>query len=410
MTIKDLKLNDIGKKLLLAFIFIVPIFWAAKINVGHSSIRLFQEQIFQIGALALYAIILLENVYLSAFILLSIVLYFTHYMCGDNYLVNIFYGCLIYQISYRVIDEDNVDQVFKTILWMGILNILWMILQNLGIDFIFHDLSRPNAIMNNIGFMGLKCFMGMFFAFALPFALYFNPWIALLLLVPIGLSESSISMIASACVLIVYFWWSLSKKSKAIFAGVFALLVILAGAYTYKDSKMNMMTDRFNLWKIVLHDAFKKPVSGWGMDSFRNISADGEKDFNYFKNEDNVAFRGIYIRETGQYIFPNEQMFKGNIVHPWDNPHNEFIQLLFEFGLFGVALLIFLGKDIISRFNYADQKQRAIILFFLSFLICSTAQFPLHVARLGLFLPVMLGIYYKLTDEEKKLGEALYGS
>ena len=409
MTIKDLNLNDIGRKLLLVFIFIVPIFWAAKINAGFASLRLVQEQVFQLGAMVIYAVVLLENIYLAAFLILSVALYLIHDLCGGNYLVNILYGCLLYQVSYRTIDSKNVVQVFKVVLWLAFVNLVWMILQNLGVDLIFFDLSRPGEVMNNVGFMGLKCFMGMLFVLILPFAIYFNIWVALLLLIPIGLSESSISIISAAIILIAHFWWKFRTKSRVIFIALMLFFSTIAVLYTLNDSKANMMTDRFNLWKLTLKDALKEPFTGWGMDSFRNIGANGKKDFLYFKNEQNVVFHGIYIPETGKFKLPKDQDFKGNIVHPWDSPHNEYIQILFEFGIFGLVLLLLIGVDIAKRFSSSDAKQRAIVLFLISFAVCSLAQFPAHVARLGVFLPVMLGIYYKLTDEIQK-GELLYGS
>lgn len=408
MTIKDIKLNDIGKKLLLTFIFVTPIFFTAKIDVGNSTLRLAQEQVFQIGALILYAVIMLENIYLSCFLLLSCCLYMVHYLCGGEYLMNIFYACIIYQLSYKVINSENVEQVFKIMIWLGVLNAAYMLLQNLGIDFIFYDLSRPHhEIMKNIGFMGLKCFMGMLFAFILPFVLYYSWILGIFLFIPIMLSQSSIAIISACAVFGIYSYIRIQDKLR-ILIPVISVLLIFCAMYTFNDSKMNMMTDRLNVWKLCLKDAFKKPITGWGLDSFRNITADGEKNFNYFKNENNVAFHGIYINETGKFMFPKEQQFEGNIIHPWDNPHNEYVTILFEFGLFGIVLLVLLARDIYKRFCIHNEKQLALILFFISFAICSIAQFPAHIARLGIFLPVMLGIYYKLTDEIK--GELEYGS
>jgi O-antigen ligase len=40
-------------------------------------------------------------------------------------------------------------------------------------------------------------------------------------------------------------------------------------------------TERFSMWKEALSDAKMKPISGWGLDSFRHITK--EKPFTYYK-------------------------------------------------------------------------------------------------------------------------------
>lgn len=407
MTSIDLKLdmNQIAKKLLFAFIFFVPIFMFNQMNLGNFTLRMAQEEAFQLGAIILYAIILLENIYLSMFLILSVILYVTHHFSGGEYLTNIFYACIIYQISYKIIDAKNIEQVFRVILWLCFLNLVWMILQNLSFDPLFYDLSRPSEVMKNVGFMGLKCFMGMFFVCALPFALYFSPIVGVLFLLPIGLSESSIAIIAAAVVLGIYAWWRLSKKDRIVFAILATVLIVLAGAYTANDSKANMMTNRFSLWKMVLRDACKHPVTGWGLDSFRNISSDGYKNFKYFNNEsNNEAFHAIYIPEYGKLQFPKN--VEGKSVAPWDNAHNEYVQLFLEFGIFSFVILLLFSRDIFRRFDINDKHVKSIFLFFIAIGIVSLAQFPFHVVRIGLLIPVMLGAYYKLTDTK----ENVYGT
>lgn len=409
MTIKDIKLQNVGLTALLGFIFFVPIFYFATVNMGFSSLRIGQEQAFQMGLIIIYAIAILNNIYLGLFICLSVALYACHDFSGGNYLTNIFYACLLYEICYRLSNKENIEKIFKTILWLCILNIAWIILQHFKADLIFVQYTTKSFIgpNTNMGLMGLKCFMGMLFAICLPIALYYNRFVGCLFLIPIYLSESSICFVAAGITILIEVLSTLFRRSKAL-AIVLALIVSVAAvAYTLNDAKANMMTDRFNLWKVTLRDAFKHPVKGWGLDSFRNISACEGKDFMYFKDTGtNQSAHGIFVPETGQFMLPKGFQTEGKNVDPWDNAHNEYVQLFFEFGIGGVILLIFFAKDIFQRFVWSelytqDRRVKYISMVFLSYAVLGTAQFPMHVVRNGIFLPIMLGIFYKITDEKE---------
>ena len=406
MKITELRLNDIGKKALFFFVFFVPIFYFTNMNFGNATLRIGQEQAFQIGAVILYALVLLENIYLALFLLLSVATYLGHNFSGGNYLVNIVYGCIIYQVSYQIIDSKTISQAFKVVLWLVFLNIIWLILQNTGNELLFVEVSTQKlGNMNNVAMMGLKAMMGMFFALSIPIMAFFNPMIALLFFIPIWLSESSISIIAGVASLGFFIFLRLSRRWKT----VVAILSMIAIFYTFQDSKANMMADRFDIWKITLRDAMQKPISGWGLDAFRNINLK-EKTFNYFKNvPTNKSGHGIYIQETKQFLLPDDCKGSSGPIDPWDHPHNEYVSLFFEYGVLGVIIFLLLSRDMMRRFNRSDDALVCLAGFFISLLIISVAQFPFHLARIGVFIPVFLGAYYRITDDSIKLEQITKG-
>jgi len=394
MTLSNLSLKNLNLRLLLAFMAICPVFYYNGLMFGKSTLRIGQEQFFQLGATVLFSVVILENIYISLFVLLTVFLYayYNFPPIGGTYLINIFFGAVLYQIAYKVVDRQNVAKFYNVLLWLAVLNIAWMALQFANFELIFVEYGK-GFNSDHVGMLGLKAFMGMFFAMCIPFMCRLNPWIAGLFFIPIYYSECAVAAVGGLAAL-GWHIWNQNKKAAIAFLCAASLL---GAAYVYKDSKANMYTNRFSVWKESLRDAFKHPILGWGLDSFRNVG--DLKPFMYFtKDTDNECVK-FYLHKETQSLVPPKSLPPGTNVNPWDHPHNEYISLLYEFGLFGVLIFVLLVRDIKRRF-LNDEYVIPLIGFFITILIFSLGQFPFHVARIGYAIPIFLGVYYKLTEEE----------
>lgn len=412
MTIKDLKINakNIPMKCLLAFMFICPVYYNNGKYMGFFQNRIEKEEIFQLGATILFSVIILENVYLSAFLIWSAFLYayFNFPSIGGNYVINIFWGCLIYQMVYMVVNKENYEKVFDAILWFCAANLILIFLQLNNFD-TFYTQKLNNGISNAqpVGFMGIKAHMGILFALALPLMARKNTWVALVFFVPIYISECSVAMVGGIAAFLFHLYENEFYMTRKKFLAFLLVFSVAGGLYVWHDSKARMMTNRLNVWKLALKDALVHPLTGWGLDSFRNV---GEfKPFLYFSNNvTNEATKFAYDKENNKWIptkgFQVPYRFEGEKqipnVSPWDNPHNEYVGLFYEFGLFGLLLLIAFFKNIRRRY-FSTGACSAACGFFIALLIVSTGQFPFHVARLAYLIVIMLAIYYKITDEVK---------
>ena len=403
MTIKNLNLKDLGLKLFFAFICICPVFFDPYKSAG---LRLHQEQFFQLGAVILFAVVFLESIHLALFLFWSIFIYAYYGFppIGGAYVMNIFFGCLLYQVAYKLIDRDNLRSFYRAILWLCVLNIVWMIFQKLNIDPIF--MNKGEYSKDLVGLFGLKAFMGMFLALSIPFVARLNIWLPLAFFVPIYLSDCSVAVVAGAASYLFALFFDYKKMFWSF------LIVLLVGGcfYVAKDTKNGMFTDRFSVWLVSTRDAFKHPIVGWGLDSFRNM---GEvKPFIYMKNVRTNESRAVSIKEIQVYkesgVFPPMGDFikDNDTLNPWDHPHNEYVSLLYEFGLIGVLIFVCLCVDLFKGF-YPNDDLIALMGFFIGVLIISTGQFPFHVARIGYLIPIVLGIYKKLTDENER---EIYGT
>lgn len=404
MTITEINLKHWFTRAFIAFIVICPVIWLAKGNFGMATMRVDQQQAFQIGGILFTGIFIIENLYISAFLALSVANYIHHNFSGSEYLLNILLGSLVYQITYKITDDNVIEAMFKAILILCAVNLLWDFANRIGYEPLFRNFADHNyGSMKGVGLMGLKCFYGMLFAIAIPFALYYNWWSWPLFFIPMYLSESSAAIGGGIIAVLIHFWF----QSKRVFAILLIIMGISGGYFIYKDSKTLMFIDRADLWITVIRDGMKKPFMGWGMDSFRNIRMDGQKDFMYMKNtQTGKSFHAIIVPETGEIIIPNDQresLKNGGNLDPWDHPHNEYVMAFFQYGFPLMIIIGLLFRDIWQRLNWYDSRQRACFGFLSVIAVISFAHFPFHVVRLGIFVPAILGVYYHLTDKESQL-------
>jgi len=399
MTLISLKPRNLGIWLIGALMILVPIQWMADPSFGMSAIRISQQQMLQVAAIGLFAIFILQNIYLSLFLLWSLFLYgyFEWATPVGTVVLTILGACMIYEAVYRAVNHENIKVVYGFMLAFALINMAYMSMQAFGWELMFQEFTRPGFQTQMIGFMGLKAIMGMFFAMCIPFFAFKYPKLSLGLFIPLYVSECSSAMVAGT----VAFVWNLVSKRWFIIATV--TLVIAGGLYSYNDSHAGMFTDRINMWKVVLRDAVKNPVIGWGPDSFRSVTP--QKQFIYWKNNRTLDTSQIDVRDTVEYTHTGKYdlnkytfMKEGDSTNPWDNPHNEYIQLSYEFGIVGVVLLGFLAYDIKRRFDSINVYLIPLVGFFLAVLIMSIGQFPFHLARVGFYIPIFLACYYKLTE------------
>lgn len=394
-----------GLRAFLLFLALTPIFFCSVQNNGNATLRIAQEQMFQIGTTVLYAIVILDNIYLAGLLIWAVFVYgyYQFPQIGGNYVINILWGCILYQVAYQLANEENIKKIFNVILGVCAFNILWVALQKADFDFIFFNLNSGLPQNDLVGLMGLKAFMGCLFAMFIPVLASVNVWLTPAFFLPIYLSESSVAMVGGIAGLLFHLW----HNSKKAFSILIVILTVGGGLYVQRDTHANMFTDRFGVWKVSLRDAVKHPIVGYGLDSFRNVGL--VKPFLYFKNyRTNKSEAFQFHPETQSFVSPKNFSLPTDACDPWDNPHNEFVSIIYEAGLVAMAIICFFMWDIKRRFS-GTPNEVAIMGFFISLFIICTGQFPLHVTRLGVFVPVMLGVYYRITDERQR-GVLINGS
>ena len=349
-------------------------------------LRIAQETMWRLMIMGTFGIIL-GNIWLTLFFGWTIFLFsLFKFGIGGNYLTNIFMGCVAYYLIKISFKKEHINFYINAVLWLIVLNIFQMALQLCRFDFIFEMAQYTKlGFMGTIdncdpaGFMGYKAGMGCLMAFGIPLlATRPHKWaipISLTLFLPLYLSQSSMAVAAGVIGLLFVLWY---KMKRLHWAGAVAILLLLGTLYVVKvDMPMGMMPNRIHQWKLVLKDAKKHPITGWGLDSFRNIT-DTKKH--------------IYAMNYSERVVDGQ---KRQHFDYWDNPHNLYVSLAFEWGIIAFILLIGYLRQCGLWFIRAIKEPNTLALagFLLVFFLLSFAQFPIFLARLACFIVPIFALW-----------------
>ena len=386
--------KDYVNKIIRYFI-VGTLFLAMFIIKGIPEDRQSNQIVFMLMAISAFSLIL-ENIWITLFLLWTVFLFsFFKFTTGGIYLSNIFFGCILYYITKKSFKKEHVDFFINGFLWFVCANIIYMVIQSLNYDFIFGRIVTTAGFIKQIenskpsGFMGHQSVLGTLIALAVPVLAVRDSkvavWVALSLFVPLYFSKTSLCFLMGCIGFLFVMFYKMPRK--AWFLSI--LILILFGGFYFKNVD-SFGTSRFLQWHRVLKDCMIHPVTGWGLDSFRNITP--QKDFRY---SDSIV-QGI------GYESPEGKLYRNiTVINWWDNPHNLYVSLFFEWGIFGLILLAgFLRRNIL-KFKNAIKYPNVIGLagFILVFFGISFGHFPIFLARLAVIIIPMFAIFEVLTKE-----------
>jgi len=172
------------------------------------------------------------------------------------------------------------------------------------------------------------------------------------------------------------------------------------------------------MWHQVVSVSLRNPI-GYGPDSFRNRNKHkdfrivGDRNYNpafEVKLNDGSTYMQFYspsndsnrLEKLKEDYIKEAESNKQYFVSVWDNPHCEYIQILFQYGILGFLLLIGLIRDLFIRFRRAEKTKELIVITscLLVYFVSSTAHFPLELARLGYLFMIILGAFYAKSEVE----------
>lgn len=369
--------NDFIQKILRLFIGVMA--FMCCINIIGLSTREAHQYIWVLVSYILFAL-LLKNIWLTLFVWLTVFLYsFFKFHGGEVYLTNIFAGCIIFYITKIAFEKKHIDYFINIVLWVLVANILYGILQVLDCDFVykFSESSKfMGAIFNSpFGFMSNTSIMASFIALCIPLIAsrkgQFSTIVALILFPMFIILHSSTTLISAIIALLFIIFYKYSRK---IFI-ISTILFTLIGTVFFVSKIDSLGTERLSQWKLVLQDTVIHPVTGWGLDSFRNF------------NERKKMVYGM-TTEIGK---------KGEVVRVsiWDNPHNLLLSLQYEFGFIAIILLGGYIRQCIIWFRQSDKSRNVIALagFIICFFIVSIGHFPAFLARIMIIAVPLFGLY-----------------
>jgi len=393
------------------FIILMPIIWPTD-NVDN--LRDFQQLVFQYGAMALCAYFV-GNLWMGLFMSWTLFLFHLNGgVIGHETVLNIFFGIMIFGISRKFFKTFRFEKEAKWIGVVALISIFFMGLQFLAIDPMHSVMNGQTGIdikaelRDSVGMFKLKAHNGIFLAIATCYAAYLWIPLALLGICLVGISLSSGAVLASIGGVLFYTFY----YNKRWFKWLVALCILGAIAFTVKDVLFDkkMYLSRLNMWHSVVKTSLQRPM-GYGPDSFRQETK--FKPFMFAGDEERRS--AMMIKVPGddnqvQFVYydPNPKKMAEDykdIVpkspNVWDHPHNEYLNILFCWGIPGIVILFFFLKDIVMTFRKSRKSKEVVLLtsMLIVYALASLTQFPLCVARLAYLFPVLLGAFYASCED-----------
>lgn len=342
---------------------------------------------------------------------------------GFNYLFNIFIFIGVYFATISCYKVTDFKFIRKCILWVFAINTIYIVCQAWGFDPVGFTNSGIGGSPQNTGLLGLPAHYGVYTAIAICMFSAYAPFSAILLFGFLSIGQSS-GAIGAAVIAYLYILWVrrhevrfgipyivLSKikpymNIRKILIPYFFLAVMIVSScaswYIMKvDLPMGMFTSRPPAWKLMINDAFKHPLWGWGLGAIRQGT------LLYVKDAGSDATVRATRLEDGRFQIVESEAKAHNLppemrVDIWDNCHNEYINLLYHFSIIGVILFGFLIHFMYLRIKQTimTKELASIIGVLMVFLLSSITQFPFSVARLACIVPVMLGMLVIHTQKD----------
>lgn len=366
--------------------FVITLCFLGMLTAIGMQEREVQQWGFMLGLMVIFGL-LLRNIWLTLFLGWTVFLYaFFKFEIGLIYVTNIFFGCLLYYLVKVAFKKEHINFFINAVLWFAALNILYMALQISNFDFIYRYL-RPdgfeaNKIVANLvptGFMGQRQICGTFLALCVPLLASRPSKLAIIgalgLFIPLYFSYASLALWSAGIGLGFVLWYKIPKKVW------FTIAVIVFSFFVFYFVKVDKPgTSRVMIWKQILNDCVRHPITGWGLDSFRNTTS--YKDFRY---------KEISGQMTGTNY---------GYINWWDNPHNLLISLFFEFGLVGLFLFGGYLRQCGMRFLKAIKDPNVIGLagFILVALLVHQGHFLIFLVRTAVILIIGFSLFEVATE------------
>ena len=348
------------------------------------------QLIFMLSMVTIFSLFL-RNLWATLFVVWTVYLYaFFHFTSGAGYLSNILFGSMLYLFTKICFKKKHIDLYIESFLWFVCGNLFYCVLQALQYDFIYkhhnwnfglnaYDITNIQGIA---GFMGHHSIIAALIALSIPMVASRTSkmalWTALMLFVPLYMVKTSLCFLAG---IIGFLFVSFFKVKRWLF--VVFIAICIAGGFMYVKKVDSIGTERFVQWRASMQDYMVHPITGWGLDSYANVTP--YKEFKYPQ----------IIKKTPNFKMKNGEIKNLTAITFWDNPHNLIISILYEFGFIGFVFVFMYFRQIACKFVKAIHSPNTIGLagFILLFLIISMGHFPIYLARLAPIIICSLALF-----------------
>jgi|GEM_PF-3523522 len=301
-----------------------------------------------------------------------------------------FIFCVAYFLAILAISSANITskdwaKLLKMFIYPALIMSIYVIFQWFGYDQIFG--VKEVAIIGRVtnphiaGTMGQPTIVAPFIAMCVPFAIYGRKYvITLIMIVAVIMTKSMVAIGALSLAIIILL--SFLRMRKMGFIGVI-ILGLMLGCMMVPQTRniiinkvIGESSGRFKEWPRIIKDN-NSPVLG------------GKKTY---------PFTG-FGAGSFKYVYAS-RMMKGST--PWKQAHNEYIEILYNFGIFGLFLFLasifyFVKRAIPKALAFGGDRIIAILCSLLCISICAGGTFVWQIGTTAFYTVVLVGFLHN-TD------------
>ena len=288
--------------------------------------------------------------------------------------INIVLFGIFYYILHQI--KLNRDLIYKTFGFIAIVQSVYVILQKFGIDQFFKHASAAIDglyVTWPVDMWGNETLVSWCLAICSPYLLAFDK---LRYKIAYGVCGFAIFCTGSSTGLAAYFlgfvlWMFFNRKRYSRIIAISLITISLLGGFIgYRTGILNEYfnpTHRFAVWKKSVEIWKERPITGYGLGSFRQIFHRAAPEF----EPDGL----------------------------WAQAHNEYVQILFEQGIVGLGIILSLMWVALYSF-WRKRKGLIPITSLFVFALISANGFPARTA-MGILMLVSLVLFEREQCEEE---------
>ena len=405
---------------LLLFIIFLPTFYVFGKDVRQMQMNFFQMSIFVL--IALFHV----NRYIGLFLGWATFqfVFFPNIPNQSHMVQNIFFAAVLYHFIVKYADLESLKKYLWAFYGVMLLSCFWIALQANQIDPLWVNSNQSAHVSSFIseyaGFFNLPQLMGNYVAAVTPFAFVLNPLLAGFALIALGCSKSTFAVIAALTASLFFYWF----RKRIVF---WIILLVFGTAGTFWVLKFDLPGGQFerrlNIWGTLLKTSFQKQFTGHGIGAYNSeyVFIESEATGKTQMVKDTKELLGFLIFQADKLPSPRREKLLGILtkINPgeglhltklndflraesfafniWAEAHNEFLQVFFEFGIFGILILFGYFINLFRRFFMLGlEKNKAALALassVVAIIVISAAHFPFHLARIAGPYLVILALF-----------------
>lgn len=352
----------------LAFLFTVPLYYDA-LRSGTLAPRDQQWACYAVFAVVMLAA-LIKNIWVSLFLLLNVIHFF---FIPNEYSEPQLYIVAVCSLIYYGFSTLEVKHYKWALVAFTFLNALIAFTRVIKPEILIYFKEIPNGMLATA-------------AMITPLIASISPLFWVLGAIMVLLGKSLIPILAflggaGFCL------WHTKRKLFWITIPIIIPLMLFVSKFTRNDpNHMSESLRRTHVWQMVISKTLLSPWTGIGMGSFKQqrileFYKDGD-----FKSREFIQFKLCPENKPAVDEAIRKHTGHGWITAIWDNPHDEFIYVFFEYGIVGLVLIGGFIFTIFRRFNVQSLHSNetiALMASFIALLIFSTGHFPFYLARMN---------------------------